>query len=306
MTTTLVPKASSPASTLTGIGLMLLGTFLFSVNDTLGKWLVGTYSVGQVLLLRSVAALAVLLPIMWHGKASFQPPPRIGLHLLRTLFSTLEVACFYGAVSYLPLADVMTFYLAGPIWVAAIAHVWLGERLDPARAAIIAVGFVGVVVTLRPSDATLSLPALIAVAGSLLYALLMITTRKLKAAPDTTLVLGQTLGALLLGAILCPFGWVTPGLVDLTGLFCLGIVAMGAHACVNRSLKSAPASVVAPYQYTLIVWAIVLGYLAFGDVVDARTLAGAAIICAAGLALMVLEHRASRRAGITPPILPEV
>jgi drug/metabolite transporter (DMT)-like permease len=306
MTSTLVPKASSPASTLTGIGLMLLGTFLFSVNDTLGKWLVGTYSVGQVLLLRSVAALAVLLPIMWYGKASFQLPSRIGLHVLRTLFSTLEVACFYGAVSYLPLADVMTFYLAGPIWVAAIAHVWLGEKLDPARAAIIAIGFVGVVVTLRPSEAMLSLPAMIAVAGSLLYALLMITTRQLRTAPDTTLVLGQTLGALAFGAILSPFGWVTPGPMDLAGLFLLGIVAMTAHICVNRSLKAAPASVVAPYQYTLIVWAIVLGYLAFGDIVGVRTLIGAAIICGAGLALMVFEHRASRRAGIKPPILPEV
>jgi drug/metabolite transporter (DMT)-like permease len=294
------------SAALTGIALMLLGTFMFALNDTMGKWLVGTYSVGQVLLLRSIAALAVLLPIMWRQKAAFRIPQQPGLHALRVVFSTLEVACFYWAVTYLPLADVMTFYLAGPIYVAAIAYFWLGERLDKARIGVIAIGFLGVLITLRPSGATLTPPAFIAITGSLLYALLMITTRKLKEAPDTTLVLGQTLGALLMGALASPFGWVTPGPLDLAGLFLLGIVAMTAHICVNRSLKLAPASIVAPYQYTLIVWAIVLGYLAFGDIVGFWTLVGAAVICTAGMALMLLEHRASRRADIEPPVLPEV
>ncbi|MBM6594514.1 DMT family transporter [Microvirga pudoricolor] len=294
-----------PSAALLGIGLMLLGTFMFALNDAMGKWLVGTYSVGQVLLLRSIAALAVLLPIMWHRKASFRIPSKPGLHFLRIVFSTMEVACFYWAVTYLPLADVMTFYLAGPIYVAAIAYFWLGERLDRTRIAVITVGFIGVLITLRPSGATLTLPALVALTGGLLYALLMIATRKLKDTPDTTLVLWQTLGALFMGAVSVPFGWVTPGAVDLAGLFLLGIVAMTAHICVNRSLKLAPASVVAPYQYTLIVWAIVLGYLAFGDIVGFWTLIGAAVICAAGIALMFLEHRASRKADIDPPVLPE-
>src|SRR3954470_17364886 len=88
-----------------GIGMMVLGIFLFSVNDVMGKWLVATYSVGQVLLLRSIAALAVLLPLMWKRKVSFRLPPQRGLHGLRIAFSTLEVACFYWAVTYLPLAD---------------------------------------------------------------------------------------------------------------------------------------------------------------------------------------------------------
>jgi drug/metabolite transporter (DMT)-like permease len=299
-------KTNLRSTAMTGIALMVFGTFLFAVNDTLGKWLVATYSVGQVLLLRSIAALALLLPIMWNRGESLRPPRRLRMHGLRVVLSTMEVACFYWAVSYLPLADVMTFYLAGPIYVAVIAYFWLGERLDIPRMAVIGIGFMGVLVVLRPSGATLTLPAIIAIAGSLFYALLMIATRKLKEAPDTTLVLGQTMGALLMGAILSPFSWVPPDALDLAGLFLLGIVSMTAHACVNRSLKLAPASVVAPYQYTLIIWAIVLGYLAFGDIVQIQTLIGAAIICLAGFALMLLERRGTRRADIEAPILPEV
>jgi drug/metabolite transporter (DMT)-like permease len=300
------PKVRSGA--LLGIGLMLLGMFMFSVNDVMGKWLVATYSVGQVLLLRSIAALAVLLPIMRRQKVRLALPPRPGLHALRIAFSTLEVAAFYWAVTYLALADVMTYYLAGPIYVAAFAVFWLGEKLDRPRILAIAVGFLGVVVALRPSAATLSLPALIALAGSMFYSLLLITTRTLRETDDATLVLGQILGALIFGIIAAPFHWVTPGPVDLVGLLLLGIVSMAAHVCVNRSLKIAPASVVAPYQYTLIVWAIVLGYLAFGDVVGFWTLVGAAIICMAGLARLLLEREAARRGretkDIEAPVLP--
>ena len=292
------------SGTLVGIGLMLLGVFMFALNDVMGKWLVATYSVGQVLLLRSIAALAVLLPVMRRQKVPFAIPPQPGLHAVRITLSTLEVACFYWAVTYLPLADVMTYYLAGPIYVAAFAAFWLGERIDKPRIIAIGLGFVGVLIALRPSPATLSLPALIALAGSLFYSLLMITTRKLRETDDATLVFGQ-----IFGIIAAPLAWVTPGPLDLAGLFLLGIVSMAAHVCVNRSLKIAPASVVAPYQYTLIVWAIVLGYLAFGDVVGFWTLVGAAVICGAGLALILLEREAARRGreakDIETPVLPE-
>ena len=303
----LAPKVRSGA--LLGIGLMLLGVFLFAVNDVMGKWLVSTYSVGQVLLLRSFGALAILLPLMRRQKVPLALPPRPGLHALRIAFSTLEVACFYWAVTYLALADVMTYYLAGPIYVALFAFLLLGEKLDRPRMLAIAVGFLGVLVALRPSGATLTLPALIALVGSVFYSLLMITTRSLRETHDATLVLGQILGALLFGIVAAPFDWVTPGALDLAALLLLGIVSMAAHACVNRSLNIAPASVVAPYQYTLIVWAIVLGYLAFGDIVEFWTLVGAAIICAAGLALLLLEREAARRGrqvkDIEAPVLPE-
>ena len=259
-----------------------------------------------MLLLRSAAALLVLAPVLWRQGLP-KRPAQPALHALRVAFSTLEVACFYWAVAFMPLADVMTYYLAGPIYVATMAVLWLGERLDGRRIAAILVGFVGVLIALRPSAATLTLPALIALAGSVFFALLMITTRKLRETSDTTLVLGQILGALLFGIVAAPFAWVPPSPRDFALLSLLGVVAMLAHVCVNRSLKLAPASVVSPYQYTLLVWAVLFGYLVFGDVIHPATLAGAVVICAAGLALLVLERDAARRgrADIAPPVLPE-
>ncbi len=112
----------SRPSTLAGVVLMLGGMFLFSVNDVVGKWLVATYTVGQVLLIRSLFALAALAPAVARlGKDEILHPPRPGLQALRVAMSSAEVALFYWAVTYLPLADTVTFYLAGPIYVALLA-----------------------------------------------------------------------------------------------------------------------------------------------------------------------------------------
>src|SRR5215208_4719721 len=99
------PPSQSPErrAALAGIGLMAAGILLFAINDTMGKWLVATYTVGQVLLIRSIAALVLLAPFIWRDRASFAPAPRWGMQTLRAVLASAEVACFYWAVSYLPL-----------------------------------------------------------------------------------------------------------------------------------------------------------------------------------------------------------
>ena len=284
-------------ATLAGIGMMLLGILMFSLNDVMGKWLVATYTVGQVLLLRSAAALAVLTPfVIRQGLMRTLRPERPGLQVLRVALGSGEVALFYLAVSYLPLADTMTLWLAAPVWSALLAVLLLGERVDAGRWLAIAAGFAGVAIALNPTGASLSMPALLALLGSVLFAGMMIAGRYLRGTPDVTLVAWQTLGALLMGLVLLPFGWVTPSWADAALLGLLGIVAMVAHLCVTRSLKLAEASVVVPYQYTLIVWALVFGWLVFGDWPTPTMLAGSALIVAAGLALILLERRATTRA----------
>jgi drug/metabolite transporter (DMT)-like permease len=156
-------------------------------------------------------------------------------------------------------------------------------------------GFLGVIVCLRPGTATLSWPALIALAGSFTFSLSMISTRYLRGTSDTVLVTTQTVAALVFGAALSPAAWVTPSPRDAALLALLGMVAMVAHVCVNRSLKLAPASTVVPYQYTTIIWAVAFGYLVFGDVPDGWMLAGATIIIAAGLFIYLRERRLARR-----------
>jgi drug/metabolite transporter (DMT)-like permease len=295
------PAASMQRAALAGIALMAAGIFLFAVNDALGKWLVATYSVGQVLLIRSAAALAMLAPFIRRDAASFREAPRWSMQVLRAALATAEVACFYWAVAYLPLADVMTYYLAGPIFVTAIAGTMLREPVGWRRWTAVLVGFLGVIVALRPGAGSLSWPSLIALAGSFTFSLSMIATRHLRGTSDTVLVTTQTVGALVFGAIAAPFAWVTPSASDLALLALLGIVAMVAHMCVNRSLKLAPASTVVPYQYTTILWAVLFGYLVFGDVPDAAMLVGAAIIIAAGLFIFLREQRLSRRASFSEP-----
>jgi drug/metabolite transporter (DMT)-like permease len=280
---------------LAGIALMIAGIFLFAVNDALGKWLMATYSVGQVLLIRSLAALAVLAPFILRDAASFAEAPRWGLQALRALFATIEVACFYWAVAYLPLADVMAYYLAGPIFVTAIAGTMLGEPVGWRRWSAVIAGFIGVVVCLRPGVAALTWPALIALIGSFTFSLSMISTRFLRGTGGTVLVTTQTVAALVFGLVAAPLGWVTPSARDFALLCLLGMVAMGAHVCVNRSLVLAPASTVVPYQYTTIVWALLFGYLVFADVPDAWMLAGSAIIIGAGLFIFVREQQLARR-----------
>ena len=283
--------SSGSRASAAGIGLMLLGIFLFSCNDALGKWLLGTYSVSQMLLIRSIAALLVLSPlILAGGVRAFAKAPRPGLQVVRVLLSTAEVVMFFWAVSYLPLADTVTFYLASPIYVTALSALLLGEAVGWRRWSAVLVGFVGVLIVLRPSPATLTLPALIALAGSVFFAFLMIATRYLRGTSDVVMATGQIGTTFVFALITAPFAWTAPSLRDVSLMALLGIVAVIALMAVNRSLKLAPASVVVPYQYTLIVWAVVLGYLVFGDVADVYGLAGSAIIIAAGLYIFFREQ----------------
>jgi drug/metabolite transporter (DMT)-like permease len=270
---------------------MLAGVAMFSVNDALGKWLLLDYSVGELLLIRSAAALVFLVPFLRNaGVEAFVTAPQPPLQIVRIVLSALEVAMFFWAVSYLPLADAVTFYLAGPIYVTALSVVLLGEKVGWRRWSAVVVGFVGVVLALRPSAASLTLPALIALGGSIFFAVLMVTTRMLRHTSDMVLISGQVGATLLFGTAFAPFGWVTPSLRDCLLLSLFGVISIAALACVNRALKLAPASVVVPYQYTMIVWALGLGYVVFGDVPDLFTLAGAAIIIAAGLYIFWREQ----------------
>jgi drug/metabolite transporter (DMT)-like permease len=288
---------------LAGIGLMLLSIFMFSFGDALGKFIVATYSVGQLLWLRACAALLVLSPMIWRHRAEFVRLERPWLQLLRVTLSTLEVAAFFLAVVYLPLADVITYYLACPIFVTALSAIVLREHVGWRRWSAVLFGFCGVLIALRPSSQTASWPALIALGGSLSFAVLMLITRSLRGTSDIVLASTQFAGTFLLGALLSPVGWVRPSLGSL-GLFAAaGFISVSALLCVNRSLKLAPASVVVPYQYSMIVWAMMFGYAVFGDVPQTATILGAATIIGAGLYIFLRERELGRKeTPVSPPV----
>jgi drug/metabolite transporter (DMT)-like permease len=286
---------------LAGIGLMLLSIFMFSFGDALGKFMVATYSVGQLLWLRACAALLVLAPAIWRQRAAFTRLERPWLQLLRVVLSTLDVAAFFLAVVYLPLADAITYYLAAPIFVTALSAIVLREQVGWRRWSAVLIGFCGVLIALRPSAQTVSWPAMIALGGSLSFALLMLITRSLRATPDIVLASSQFTGSFLLGALVAPLGWVTPGIGSLALFAAAGCISVCALLCVNRSLKLAPASLVAPYQYSMIVWAVMFGYAVFGDVPSIATIAGAAIIVGAGLYIFLRERDLGREEAVLSP-----
>jgi drug/metabolite transporter (DMT)-like permease len=275
-----------------GIGLMLLGFLLFSANDALGKWLAATYPPGEILLIRNTASVIAVMPFVFRsGIRSLFALQQPWLQVLRLAFATTEVLFFYWAVSGLPLADAMTYYLAGPIYVTVMAAIVLKEQVGWRRWSAVAVGFVGVLIALKPSSGVFNYHSLIAFTGSLLYAGFLVVTRRLRATADLPLAAWQVVAGLAAGAAVAPFDWVPVAHTsDLFRLALLGLVSLVAIVCVNRSLRLAPASVVVPYQYTLIIWAVLFGYFVFGDMPSWRVIAGAAIIVAAGLYIFFREQ----------------
>jgi S-adenosylmethionine uptake transporter len=147
-----------PRSDTAGLGvvLYLAGVALFALNDALGKWLVADYGVGQLMLLRSIGAGVVLAPLIASLRIKFIDPRRPGLQVLRVLCAAIDTFAFYYATRYMPLADVMTFYMATPLIVTALSAILLGEKVERFRWIAVLIGFVGVLIALRPSPQMLS------------------------------------------------------------------------------------------------------------------------------------------------------
>jgi drug/metabolite transporter (DMT)-like permease len=291
------PSASSAAENRLGILCMVTGMALFTLNDAMGKWLVETCPVPLILAVRSASALLILAPlVMRAGLSSVFGVPDPGRHLIRNVLIVAEVAFFYLAVREMPLADVMTIYMAAPLLVTALSVPLLGEKVGFRRWIAVGVGFVGVVLVLRPGGDFLSSGTPIALAGSLTFALTLISTRSLRGASGLTLITTQTLGVGLAGTVALPFVWVTPTLLELSLIGVLGVVALIAHVLVNHSLKLSPAAVVAPYQYTSLVWAMALGWAFWGDIPELPVAFGAALIIGSGLFVFYREQQLAKAA----------
>ena len=288
---------------LVGILLMLAGDFMFALNDAMGKWLVASFSVGQVIVIRSLGAFIVLGPMIGRqGVARLFQLERPLLQFLRAFSTTADTACFYAAVVYLPLADVMSFYMAGPIYVAALSHVILGEKVGWRRWLAILLGFCGVLIMLKPTHNAYSLSAAFAFMGSVAFGLSIVMSRRLRGTGDASLVTWQTVGTLLVGLVLAVGNWQKASAPDLSAMLLLGVVSCAAHLLITRALKLAPASTLAPLHYSLLLWAVVFGFFFFGDVPGPRILVGAAIVVLAG---MFILHRQKVVDTIPPEDVPK-
>jgi S-adenosylmethionine uptake transporter len=266
-----------------GVVLYLAGVGFFALNDALGKWLVADYSVGQLMMLRSIGAGIVLAPMILSLRVKVIDPRRPWLQALRVFCAAVDTFAFYYSTRYMPLADVMTFYMATPLITTALSAVLLGEKIERFRWIAVLIGFVGVLIALRPSPNMFSWAAPIALFGATSFALSQTLTRELRGIHWLPLVFWQFVGGGLIGAATVPWGWTPPGLFDLGLMFLLGIVAMVCFTFIVRALALAPASVLAPLQYSAIVWAAILGWLIWRDAPTLPILVGNAVIIGSGL-----------------------
>jgi drug/metabolite transporter (DMT)-like permease len=295
MTSAGAASAAPRQDTLRGILLMLGAVAVFSTMDALIKHLAEGYSPLQIIFFRNLFAFLPLLPVLARGDGlALLRTQRLGSHLARAAMGFGAMICFFTAFALMPLADVVAISLSAPIFVTAFSVPLLAERVGPRRWAAVLVGFVGVLVMVRPGGEGLVQPAaLLPLGGAVLYALALIAMRKLGATERaTTTVFYFTLACTAMSALAQPFVWRTPDLADFALLVCVGLLGGSAQLLMTQALRLAPAATVAPFDYSALVFSIGYGFLIWGEVPDWMLLAGAVIVAASGLYIL---HRETLR-----------
>jgi drug/metabolite transporter (DMT)-like permease len=271
------------------IALMFAALFCFACLDTSGKWLSHYVPIWEVVWARYMGAtFFVLLFINPATTPRMLSTSRPGLQLIRALLLFGATVLNFFALKWLQLAQTVSIAFAGPLLIALFAGPILGEWVGPRRLAAIVVGFTGVIVVTRPSLSGIHPAMLLSFGCVVCNCFYSILTRVLAATESsrTTTFFSAVSGAIILTPVL-PFFWVTPADWKVWSLLVL-IGAFGGlgHWFLILAHGRAPAALLAPFAYTQIVWMIAFGYIVFGDLPDAWTLAGAGIVIASGLYLL--------------------
>jgi drug/metabolite transporter (DMT)-like permease len=259
---------------------------LFPVMNGFAKFLGSDYNSIQVSWARAFGHIVFMM-------ATFVP--RYGLGMLRTRRPVFQVGrsallslsnlSFFFAIVYIPIAEAACISLTAPLVVALLAWPLLGERTTKGRLIALGIGFVGVIVVIRPGTELFHWATLGVVVSATSYALYQIMTRMVATVdtPETSAIYSSIFGSFGLLFVM-PFVWKTPETLRDISLFCsLGVLGAMGHYFVARALQLAPANVVTPFQYFQLIGSVVVGYFFFGNFPDVLTWVGAAIIVGAGL-----------------------
>lgn len=272
---------------------LLLGIFFISLSgltspliNGFAKWLGESYSSLQVSWARAFGhilfMLAVFVPRFGLGMLR---TTRIGKHLVRSACLFISNLAYFFAITFIPIADAASINMVGPLIVAALAWPMLRERTTLGRVAAVFVGFLGVLVIIRPGSEVFHWAALIIVFSALMNGLYQIVTREIADTerPETSAIYSSIVGAFGMLVVL-PFAWRAPASPLHFALFCsLGVLGAMGHYFIALSLRFAPVNIVTPFQYVQMLGSVLVGYLLFGDLPDALTWLGAAIVIASGL-----------------------
>lgn len=280
------------------VGCFLAAILLFAAMDTLIKFLTASYPVPQLMFVRSlVAFLLVGGYTLWRGGGiAAMRTRRPWGHVWRAFAGLISMGCFFYAFRELPLADVYVLSFAGPLFITALSAPLLGEPVGWRRWAAVVVGFGGVVVMAQPSAGAPLVPVLVGLCAALFYALAALAVRGLsRTETSASIVLYLLLTTTVVSGALTVPVWTAPT-ADALGLMALvGVLGAGAQVLLTQAFRRAPPAVVAPFEYTGMVWASLFGWVVFGDLPTAPVLLGAMVIIGSGLYILHRETMVARR-----------
>ena len=276
-----------------GIIFMIAMTICFSSLDAAAKHLSSELPLLMVVWGRYLFHfLFVTLFFFRRASGNIIQTKRIKLQILRSIFIFCAGVTFWGALMFMPLTDCFVIAFTSPLLVTALSVPILGETVDVHRWGVVTVGLLGVLIVMRPGMGIVHLVSILPMITALFYASLQITTRILGQSDNAlTTLFYSGVGGLILSSISVLFVWVPPSL-EQWGIFALlGLLGTMGHYFMIKAFEFAPVSLLAPFDYTTLIWATILGFILFGDLPDTWTIAGAIIITSSGLYLMIHERR---------------
>jgi drug/metabolite transporter (DMT)-like permease len=300
----------------TAILFKVLSTACFAVMGACARWLGEIFPVGQVVFSRSffaIVPIAIFYAYRRQLRRAMVTKRPFG-HMLRGLTGVTSMFFLFAALARLPIADVTAITFSTPLIIVTLAGLLLGERVRGYRWTAVILGFCGVLVILAPhlsigelsamSDMA-TLGAIFALLNAVFAAAAYIQIRRLTRSETTSsIVLYFSVIASLCGLATLPFGWVWPNLHQFSILFLMGFAGGIGQLFMTESYRYAQASLTAPFDYTSIIWAVILGYVAFGEVPGPSVWTGGVIVIGAGLFVIWRERRLAlqRRSAVIPPV----
>jgi drug/metabolite transporter (DMT)-like permease len=291
------PVTAAAEQALPAILCMMGAVACLTSSDAIIKSMSNVYSVGQLLFIRSIFVWPwIFLFAARQGGLRALRLNSFSGHGVRGLLVIASTFLFVSGLQYLPLASAIAAIFMGPLFITAMAPIVLGERVGWRRWAAVAIGFIGVLVMVRPGTDAFQWALLFPIAGAMCGGLRDLITRRISQAESTLAMLAMTTVVIMLaGVVSIPFGW---GAFDFghIGRFALsGAFVAGGHYLMIDAFRRGEAGLVAPFKYTALIWGIVIGFIVFGELPDVWTFAGAVIIIAAGLYVFYREMQLRRQ-----------